>query len=192
MELQEIVLYRLRNHSELRLDFSRAVAILGKNGSGKTAILEAIYFVINASLPPKRNLQELALDFHDPFFVRCSILDAHRGPLPYEYLISADPEKKTYSTQIQHTSATRPKYLASIPCRAVLFAPDDIAVIYGPPSDRRDFLDEMLALALPEFSEVRKSYQAALKQRNALLKKIAIGEAKLTDLDAWDILLSVK
>jgi len=192
MELTQIVLYRFRNHSEFRSPVSRAVAVLGKNGSGKTAILEALYFALNAALPPKRAVAELAQDFHDPFFVRFGLLDESKESLPYEYLISADPEKKTYSTSIQASTVSRAKYLAAIPFRAVLFSPDDIAVVYGPPSDRRDFLDEILSLSSAGFQTIKKSYHTALKQRNSLLKKIAHSEAKESDLEPWDILLASK
>jgi DNA replication and repair protein RecF len=55
----------------------------------------------------------------------------------------------------------------------VLFAPEDLALVKGDPSERRRFLDELLVARQPRWSGVRADYDKVLKQRNALLKSAA-------------------
>ena len=54
--------------------------------------------------------------------------------------------------------------------RTVLFAPEDLALVKGDPSDRRRFLDDLLVARAPRLAGVRADYDRVLKQRNALLK----------------------
>jgi DNA replication and repair protein RecF len=74
--------------------------------------------------------------------------------------------------------------------RTVLFAPEDLAIVKGDPSERRRFLDELLAARTPRFAGVRADYERVLKQRNALLKSAGVarrgGNLDLRTLDTWD------
>jgi DNA replication and repair protein RecF len=57
--------------------------------------------------------------------------------------------------------------------RTVLFAPEDLALVKGDPSERRRFLDELLVARQPRWAGVRSDYDKVLRQRNALLKSAA-------------------
>jgi DNA replication and repair protein RecF len=75
--------------------------------------------------------------------------------------------------------------------RTVLFAPEDLAVVRGDPSERRRFLDELLIQRSPRLAGVRADYERVLKQRAALLKtagaaRRAGGSGDLRTLDVWD------
>jgi DNA replication and repair protein RecF len=69
----------------------------------------------------------------------------------------------------------------------VLFAPEDLSLVRGDPTERRRFLDELLVTRTPRLAGVRADYDRVLKQRNALLKtaRLARGKAMET-LDVWD------
>jgi len=54
-----------------------------------------------------------------------------------------------------------------------MFAPEDLALVKGDPSERRRFLDELLVARQPRWAGVRADYDKVLKQRNALLKSAA-------------------
>src|SRR5215210_3875093 len=71
--------------------------------------------------------------------------------------------------------------------RTVLFAPEDLALVRGDPTERRRFLDDLLVSRTPRLAGVRSDYDRVLKQRNALLKtaRMARGDA-LATLDVWD------
>lgn len=72
--------------------------------------------------------------------------------------------------------------------RAVLFSPMEMNILYLGPSLRRDFLDEALSLASPEFQKIKREYTLALKNRNSLLKQIHEGTSSRDTLDLWDTL----
>jgi DNA replication and repair protein RecF len=71
----------------------------------------------------------------------------------------------------------------------VLFAPEDLALVKGDPSNRRRFLDELLVSLVPMHAATRNDYDRVLKQRNALLKSARSGRltgAHEATLDVWD------
>jgi len=82
--------------------------------------------------------------------------------------------------------------------RTVSFAPEDLALVKGDPSQRRHFLDELLVARAPRLAGVRADYERVLKQRNALLRSAGgavrarrgDGAADLRTLDVWDTHLS--
>jgi DNA replication and repair protein RecF len=80
--------------------------------------------------------------------------------------------------------------------RMVLFAPEDLALVRGDPSERRRYLDELLTLRQPRYAGVRADYDRVLKQRNALLRTSYLarraggGRSDLSTLDVWDVHLA--
>ena len=71
--------------------------------------------------------------------------------------------------------------------RTVLFAPEDLALVRGDPTERRRFLDELLVTRTPRLAGVRADYDRVLKQRNALLKTARLARGKAIEtLDVWD------
>ncbi|MBV9089057.1 MAG: DNA replication/repair protein RecF, partial [Mycobacteriaceae bacterium] len=75
--------------------------------------------------------------------------------------------------------------------RAVLFAPEDLALVRGEPGERRRFLDELATLRRPTVAAVRADYDRVLRQRSALLKTAAgqrgrADRSLLDTLDIWD------
>ena len=75
--------------------------------------------------------------------------------------------------------------------RTVLFAPEDLAIVRGDPSERRRFLDELIVARTPRLAGVRADYERVLKQRAALLKSAGAarrssGGGDLRTLDVWD------
>jgi DNA replication and repair protein RecF len=78
--------------------------------------------------------------------------------------------------------------------RTVLFAPEDLSLVRGDPSERRRFLDDLLVARTPRMAGVRADYERVLKQRNALLKTAFLakrsGGGDMRTLDVWDAHLS--
>jgi DNA replication and repair protein RecF len=76
----------------------------------------------------------------------------------------------------------------------VLFAPEDLALVKGDPSERRRFLDDMVVALIPRLAGARSDYERVLRQRNALLKTagaaLRSGRADLSTLDSWDAQLA--
>jgi DNA replication and repair protein RecF len=75
--------------------------------------------------------------------------------------------------------------------RAVLFAPEDLALVRGDPADRRRYLDDLATLRRPAIAAVRADYDKVLRQRTALLKSASGAryrgdQSALDTLDVWD------
>jgi DNA replication and repair protein RecF len=75
--------------------------------------------------------------------------------------------------------------------RAVLFAPEDLALVRGDPADRRRYLDDLAAVRRPRVAAVRADYEKVLRQRTALLKsasgaRLRTDRGSLDTLDVWD------
>lgn len=92
--------------------------------------------------------------------------------------------------RVNKSPLPRTRELAGL-VRTVLFAPDDLALVKGDPSERRRFLDDLLVLRTPRLAGVRADYDRVLKQRNSLLKSMRgtrrdrDGQAGST-LEVWD------
>lgn len=75
--------------------------------------------------------------------------------------------------------------------RAVLFAPEDLSLVRGDPSDRRRYLDDLATVRRPAVAAVRSDYDKVLRQRTALLKSLSGARYRgdhsaLDTLDVWD------
>lgn len=75
--------------------------------------------------------------------------------------------------------------------RAVLFAPEDLSLVRGDPSDRRRYLDDLATVRRPAVAGVRADYEKIVRQRTALLKSLSGArhrgdQSALDTLDVWD------
>jgi DNA replication and repair protein RecF len=75
--------------------------------------------------------------------------------------------------------------------RAVLFAPEDLALVRGDPAERRRYLDDLATQRRPTIAGVRADYDKVLRQRTALLKSLSGARHRgdlsaLDTLDVWD------
>lgn len=75
--------------------------------------------------------------------------------------------------------------------RAVLFAPEDLALVRGDPADRRRYLDDLATVRRPTVAALRADYDKVLRQRTALLKSLAGArhrgdQGAMDTLDVWD------
>lgn len=104
--------------------------------------------------------------------------------LAKSYRLLRDEKREFYA--IQGTKTTKPKYMNALPWRTVYISPFDMNLLYFAPAMRRDAMDLVLARVYEQFSWVRRDYELAMRQRNAMLKSIREGLSKREDLDYWD------
>lgn len=175
-----------RSYDEASLDLEPGVtALVGPNGQGKTNLVEAIGYV--ATLGSHR----VALDAPlvragaERAVVRAVVVRDGRDTL-VEIEISPGRANRA---KIGGAPVPKPREILGT-LRTVLFAPEDLALVKGDPSDRRRFLDELLVARYPRYAAVRVDYDRVLKQRNALLKSASAarrqGGSALRTLDVWD------
>ncbi len=165
--IQKIKLRNFRNHETYELKIKEPfVYIYGENGSGKTSILESIYFC--ATTKSHRTSDEKQLIQKDKPFAQVKIeADRHQ----YEITISKTG-KRTFIDGVEKRKLSEFVGHMSV----VLFSPSDMDLITGSPSNRRQFMDlEMLQID-KHYLSLLNQYKKILKQRNSLLKKIKIDD----------------
>ena len=165
-----------------------ATAFIGRNGQGKTNLVEAIDYLsrlgshrVASDAPLVRAGAERAL-------VRASVVrDGRQAMLEIEI----NPGKANRA-RVNRADLPRARELVGL-VRTVIFAPDDLALVKGDPAGRRAFLDDLLVMRAPRLAGVRADYERILKQRNSLLKTAGAArrgstsqESALSTLGVWD------
>jgi len=165
MNLLRLKLRNFRNYESLDLNFEEKVNLLtGPNGSGKTNLSEAVFFLSFGkswrTLEPGALIKKGA----DSALISATIKE---GDLLRE--IEIEILKKGKKISINNHSVSRLSELSSI-ANVLLFSPEDASFFKGPPSRRRAFLDSNLAKKSDEYVFLLKRYLKLLQERNALLK----------------------
>lgn len=156
--------------------------VVGRNAEGKTNLVEAVGYL--ATLASHRVATDAPLVRHgaQQAVVRAALRRDER-----ELLVEVEINPgRANRVRLNRSPLPRPRELLGL-VRTVLFAPEDLELVRGDPSERRRFLDELLVSRTPRLAGVRSDYDRVLKQRNALLKtaRLARGTA-LETLDVWD------
>jgi DNA replication and repair protein RecF len=179
-----------RSWAEIELELGRGpTALIGANGQGKTNLVEAIGYVatldshrVAADAPMVRSGAERAV-------VRARVERDGRQTLVE---LELNPGKANRA-RINRSPVPRAREVLGV-LRTVLFAPEDLSLVRGDPSERRRFLDDLLVARAPRMAGVRADYERVLKQRNALLKTAFLakrsGGGDMRTLDVWDAHLS--
>jgi DNA replication and repair protein RecF len=162
-----------------------ANVLIGRNGAGKTNLVEALGYL--ATLSSHRVTADVPLIARgaERAIVRAAVVSAGRE-LMLEVEITAGRANRA---RINRAPVTRARDILGV-LRTVLFAPEDLALVRGDPSERRKFLDDVLIMRTPRLAGVRSDYDRVLKQRSALLKSAGPRRrspgADLSTLDVWD------
>jgi DNA replication and repair protein RecF len=160
-------------------------ALVGSNGQGKTNIAEALLYVATLESHRVATDAPLVRQGADRAIVRARVERQDRTTLVE---LEINPGKANRA-RINRGPVPRAKEVLGL-LRTVLFAPEDLALVRGDPSERRRFLDDLLVLRSPRYAGVRADYDRVLKQRNALLKTAFLakrsGGADMRTLDVWD------
>lgn len=192
MYIRSLELRDYRSWPELNLELEPGITVfVGRNGFGKTNIVEAIGYL--AHLSSHRVSTDAPLVRANAANARISAVAVNQGrELAAHLLIKPHAANQG---QINRTRVKSPRELLGV-IKTVLFAPEDLALVRGEPAERRRYLDDILATRKPRMAGVKADYDKVLKQRNALLKTATMalrrgygndeGAAALTTLDAWD------
>ncbi len=185
MYLEKLSLTDFRSYAQVDLSLEPGVTVLvGSNGIGKTNLMEAIGYLatlnshrVSTDAPLLRFGAERAM-------IRAKLVRGEQSTV-LELEINAGRANRG---RINRSNPVRARDLLGI-CQTVLFAPEDLALVKGDPSNRRRFLDELLVSLMPRHAATRSDYDRVLKQRNALLKSGRAGKFTAgheATLDVWD------
>lgn len=178
--LSSLTVQHFRSHDRFSLDLSPNVTVItGANGSGKTTLLEAIYVALRGT--SFRGSDNEVLQNDSEWWRIDLTLDKS------ERVIKYDPTLGTKKKQFVIDDKTFYRLPAKYKYPVVLFEPDDLRLLHGSPSRRRQFIDTFIGQLNPLYHSAVLRYERALKQRNNLLKRPTVSR---DELFAWDIALS--
>ncbi len=184
MELSGLTVRNFRNLASLDLELpTSGIVILGDNGQGKTNLLEAIYYlVLFRSLRGARD-QELVRFGEAGFFVGAQTDGRAGGPAGATGCrVGAGYEVANRRKKVTTDGAAVTRLSDAVGrILAVPFSPGDRGIVSGPASGRRRYLDVLLSLAEPGYLGRLTALRAALKQRNAALRRGRGDEAQAFD-----------
>jgi DNA replication and repair protein RecF len=204
MYLTHLSLTNLRNFARLDVDVPPgAVLLVGANAQGKTSLLEAIYFLATFASFHAGSDKELInfLAAREALAVGRIVAEFCRQGSPEAIntsLTSHRLEVRIIQEAQQGNGAPRLRkeiLLDGVKLKAneavgrfnaVIFLPQTLRVIEGPPEERRRYLNLTLAQVLPHYAAHLANYQRVLSQRNALLKQVSERGGDPTQLDFWD------
>lgn len=187
MWVEHLGLTDFRSYANVDVTLTTGVTtLLGSNGQGKTNLVEALGYLATLGSHRVASDAPLVRVGAEQAVVRARIVNDDR-PITLELEINPGRANRA---RINRSPAGRPRDVLGY-VRTVLFAPEDLALVKGDPSDRRRFLDDLLVQRSPRFAAVRADYDRTLKQRNALLKSAGAARRSnpqnmLRTLEVWD------
>ena len=177
--------FRSWAHAELELTPGRTVFV-GPNGYGKTNLVEALWY--SSTLGSHRVATDAPLiRVGAPRAVVSTVVVNEGRECAVDLEIAAGRANKA---RLNRSPVRSPREVIGV-LRAVLFAPEDLTLVRGDPSDRRRYLDDLAAVRRPRVAAVRADYEKVLRQRTALLKsasgaRFRSDRGSLDTLDVWD------
>jgi DNA replication and repair protein RecF len=189
VHVSHLTLHDFRSYPTAEVPLEPGVtAFVGRNGQGKTNLVEAIDYLSRLSSHRVASDAPLVRAGAERAVVRAAVVrDGRTAVLEVEI----NPGRSNRA-KVNRSALPRARDLVGL-VRTVVFAPDDLTLVKGDPSDRRRFLDDLLVLRAPRLAGVRSDYERILRQRNTLLKTAGAArrssssaEGALATLSVWD------
>jgi len=179
--VKKLSVQNFRSHDEFAISLSPKITVItGANGSGKTSLIEALYIALQGSSFKGSDHDVLR---HDLPWWRIDVeFDTHaKRTITYDPNLLTGRKKITVDDKVMYRLPIKYKH------PVVLFEPDDLRLLHGSPSRRRQFIDRFISQLDPIYLNSLRKYERALKQRNNLLKR---QYSKPDELFAWDVTIS--
>jgi DNA replication and repair protein RecF len=156
------------------------VLVVGRNGTGKTNLLESLHVATQGFSPRTRQDAQL-IQFGET--AGRVLVDGRRGdaPLSIQVTLRQGQAKEALLNGARLSSAE----VLRREVTTLVFTPDRLAVAKGGPAARRAYFDRTLARLYPARAGVPQEYLATLAQRNAALRRVHLGLSSRDALDPW-------
>ena len=197
MYLESLSLTNFRNYVSLELPLGPGTFILwGDNAQGKSNLLEAVYLLATTKSARASNERELigwgAMD--DPLPAARVTGELNRGGEGIRLDVGLVAERGegvaegSYSLRKQTRMNGVPRRASDVvgTLNAVMFDPQDVDLVTGPPSSRRRYLDVTISQMNRDYLKALQRYGRVLTQRNHLLRAIREGTSQSSQLRVWD------
>ncbi|TAK70360.1 MAG: DNA replication/repair protein RecF [Actinomycetota bacterium] len=187
MEVRRLSLTDFRSYPQVDLALDSGVtSFVGRNGQGKTNLVEAIAYVATLGSHRVATDAPLVRAGATRAIVRTEVARGDRRTLVE---LEINPGRANRA-QVNRAPVPRPREILGL-LRTVVFAPEDLALVRGDPAQRRVFLDDLLVARNPRYAGVRSDLDRVLRQRNALLRSAQAARRAATadverTLSVWD------
>lgn len=166
MYVSKLSLTNFRSYSNLELSLNPGVTtFVGNNGAGKTNIAESLIFLAFLSSHRTPTNQPLISLGADQAVIRSEIV---RGDRNLQIDLEINANKANRAKINQNPTKSQREILGA--CQIIYFSPEDLDLVRGEPTFRRDYLDKLLVTKTPRLAGVLSDYDRVLKQRNTLLR----------------------
>ena len=176
-----LAIQNIRSHQQCEVELDPGVTVItGPNGSGKTTLLESLYIALQGC--SFKGSDSEVLRSGSPWW-KIDILfdDQQKRTVKFDPLKTSGRKQFVIDSKNLYRMPPKHKY------PVVLFEPEDLRLLHGSPSRRRQFIDRFISQLNPLYGIALRKYERALRQRNNLLKKY---NTSSDDLFAWNISLS--
>lgn len=189
MVLKSLKLENFRNYSQREFEFDGEVTVVvGKNGAGKTNLLEAIELLSSGESWRADKVDEMVKIGEE--YGRINV-ECFNESLELELMLTRGKlQGKRVNKRIYRVNGNgrgRNSFVGQL--MTVLFQPDDLQIVIGGAEKRRAWLDGVLIKSDKEYRRSWASYREGLKRRNKLLDQIREGGTKVETLEFWDRLI---
>ena len=196
VRLEHLALRNFRTYREAEAHLPPGLILFsGGNAQGKTNLLEAVYLLALTRSPRAENDREVvnwqAIEEGAPYTRvagRFGRRDGSAVTVQVDMALLGHGQGKEGLLQKRVRVDNRPRAVSQAVgvVNAVLFSPEDIGLVTGPPALRRRFLDLLLSQVDRSYLHALQRYQKVLSQRNALLERVAQGKAPAEEVSVWD------
>lgn len=181
MFLTHLRLQGFRNFDSAEIELpSEGALFLGRNGSGKTNLLEAVHLLCTGRSQRGADRKQMIQHGKDISFVE-GTFHSQDGSVTRKASIGFSRNRKVSMMRDGHPVVSLSAWFGH--GLVISFSPEDIALVTGAPRLRRRFLDILISQIAPEYLDHLIKYRAGLVNRNILLTK-GITD---TQLDAFEI-----
>jgi DNA replication and repair protein RecF len=179
---QRLTVENLRNLSAVRLELQPGLNYFhGPNGAGKTALLESVHLLARGRSFRAGQVADLIQRNADEVRVMAVLEDDHRGRQSIGYARS-----RRDKAQLRiNGEGVRLQSEAALLIPLQIMVPSLSDLVFGPPSDRRRWLDWGTFHVKPDYLRAQRAYVSALRQRNAGLKAVAAGRLQPEAVEVW-------
>ena len=179
--IKKLFVQNFRSHDKFELVLSPTITVItGMNGSGKTSLLEALYMTLQG-VSFKGSDNDILKRQSAWWRIEVYTDDQACRIITFNPDLATGRKKITIDNKIMYRLSAKYKY------PVVLFEPDDLRLLHGSPTRRRQFIDRFISQLDLQYTNALHKYERALKQRNNLLKN---DNSKSDELFVWDMMLS--